>query len=311
MTEITENTFHNRSQRYAVGIWMRQVSKFRFSHFGCEWPSAAHWLSPVLFYRSLFPFPCTYKWKIMYGYTNVKIHSPLRSTWCHKMDLTITLSVNSPSWLQLGFGRKSRPWAEEAAADRRWRDSTHKRCWWVHGGATGQSMWFQVPLARSYSIPARAAGSRRGSRARCQRHRTRLSWSLRCRPLRTAAQWCSVHKRGLTATPGIQYLKWRQTSTLTIKKSRSCVNTFSIQFNLICVIPDVLMVTVLLSESDPFVATVDAWIYGNNLSFVPRNSIKVWNWADKDGKIVTWSHHPVPSNWILINVWFTVRNSWS
>ncbi len=113
---------------------------------------------------------------------------------------------NSPSWVQPGFGHKSRSWAEGAAADRRWRDTTHMRCWLLNGGATGRSMWSRVPLGRSCSNRGRAARSRGESRARSLRRRSRLSWSLRCQPSRSTAQWCNAHRRGWTRTPGTQSL---------------------------------------------------------------------------------------------------------
>ena len=115
--------------------------------------------------------------------------------------------MNSPSWLPSGSGRMSRPWVEEAAADRRWRDTTRRRRWWVNGGATGRSMWYRVPRAHSCPNPGWAARSRRESRARSLRHRARPSWSLTCRPGRNTARRRSAHRREQTTKPGTQSLK--------------------------------------------------------------------------------------------------------
>lgn len=115
--------------------------------------------------------------------------------------------MNSPSWLQPGFGHKSRPWVEGAAAGRRWKDTTHMRRSWVNGGATGRNTWYRVLRARSCSNPEREARSRGESTARSLRHRAMLSWSLRCHPLRNAARWCSAHRREQRGTPGTQSLK--------------------------------------------------------------------------------------------------------
>lgn len=115
-------------------------------------------------------------------------------------------SLNSPSWLQERFGHKSRPWVEGAAADRRWTDTIHMRCWWVSVGATGRSMWYQDPLGRSCSSPGRGATSRGESRARSLQYTARPSWSLKCQPGRNAAQWCSAHRRERTRTPKTQSL---------------------------------------------------------------------------------------------------------
>lgn len=124
--------------------------------------------------------------------------------------LNSSWSLNLPSLWQPGCGRRSRPWAGGAAGGRRWRDTARRRCCWGNGGATGPSTWCRDPPARSCSIPATVAGSRGESRARCRRCTARLSWSLRCPPLRGATRWCNAHRKERIETQGTQSLRQQE-----------------------------------------------------------------------------------------------------